>query len=62
MTGRLQPAFGRRRRPEFDLAEFLLAVEGMDVLDAIPERDPARAREPGVAMNSVVVTEEEWVT
>jgi cyclophilin family peptidyl-prolyl cis-trans isomerase len=37
-------------------------VEGMDVLDAIPERDPARAREPGVAMNSVVVTEEEWVT
>jgi cyclophilin family peptidyl-prolyl cis-trans isomerase len=37
-------------------------VEGMDVLDAIPERDPARAREPGVAMSSVVVTEEEWVT
>jgi len=37
-------------------------VEGMDVVEAIPERDPARAREPGVAMNSVVISEEEWVT
>ena len=37
-------------------------VEGMDVVEAIPERDSARSREPGVAMNSVVVTEEEWVT
>ena len=37
-------------------------VEGMDVVEAIPEREPARAREPGVAMNSVVIIEEEWVT
>ena len=37
-------------------------VEGMDVVEAIPERDPARAREPGVTMNSVVISEEEWVT
>jgi cyclophilin family peptidyl-prolyl cis-trans isomerase len=37
-------------------------IEGMDVVEAIPERDPQRAHEPGTAMNSVVVTEEEWVT
>jgi cyclophilin family peptidyl-prolyl cis-trans isomerase len=34
-------------------------IEGMDVVEAIPERDPMQAREPGVAMNSVVITEEE---
>ena len=37
-------------------------IEGMDVVHAIPERDPSRAREPGLAMNSVTVVEEEWVT
>jgi len=37
-------------------------IEGMDVALAIPERDPMRAREPGVSMNSVTVREEEWVT
>jgi cyclophilin family peptidyl-prolyl cis-trans isomerase len=37
-------------------------IEGMDVVDAIPERDPQRAREPGIAMNSVVIREEEWIT
>ena len=37
-------------------------VEGMDVVDAIPERDPMSAREPGIAMNTVTVREEEWVT
>ena len=37
-------------------------IEGMDVVYAIPERDPSRAREPGLAMNSVTVVEEEWVT
>ena len=37
-------------------------IEGMDVVDAIPERDPMRAREPGVAMNTVTIREEEWVT
>ena len=31
-------------------------------VEAIPERDPQRAREPGVAMNSVTIAEEEWVT
>jgi len=30
---------------------------GMDVVLAIPERDPARAREPGVAMTSVKIVE-----
>jgi len=35
-------------------------VEGMDVVMAIPERDPVTAREPGVAMNSVTILEEEW--
>jgi len=37
-------------------------VEGMDVLESIPERDPQRAKEPGVVMNSVTVAEEEWIT
>jgi peptidyl-prolyl cis-trans isomerase B (cyclophilin B) len=37
-------------------------IEGMDVVLAIPERDPARAREPGLAMNSVTIIEEEWIT
>ena len=37
-------------------------VEGMDVLEAIPERDPQRASQPGVVMNSVTVAEEEWIT
>ncbi len=37
-------------------------IAGMDVVEVIPERDPQRAHEPGIAMNSVVVTEEEWVT
>ena len=43
-------------------AVFGRVIEGMDVLEAIPERDPQRAREPGVAMNSVTVREEEWTT
>jgi cyclophilin family peptidyl-prolyl cis-trans isomerase len=34
-------------------------VEGMDVVLAIPERDPGRAREPGVAMTSVTIEERE---
>jgi cyclophilin family peptidyl-prolyl cis-trans isomerase len=37
-------------------------IEGMDVVESIPERDPQRASEPGLAMNAVVVSEEEWVT
>ena len=37
-------------------------IEGMDVVDAIPERDPQRSREPGVVMNSVIINEEEWIT
>ena len=43
-------------------AVFGRVIEGMDVLEAIPERDPARARETGLAMNSVTVREEEWIT
>ncbi len=34
-------------------------VEGMDVVLDIPERDPMKAREPGLAMNSVTIAETE---
>ncbi len=37
-------------------------IDGMDVVLAIPERDPQRAREPGLKMNKVTVDEEEWIT
>jgi len=37
-------------------------IEGMEVVEAIPERDPQRARKPGLAMDSVVIREEEWIT
>jgi cyclophilin family peptidyl-prolyl cis-trans isomerase len=43
-------------------AVFGRVIEGMGVVEAIPERDPMSAREPGVAMNSVTITEEEWIT
>ena len=43
-------------------AVFGRVIEGMAVVEAIPERDPGRAREPGVAMNSVVITEEAQAT
>jgi cyclophilin family peptidyl-prolyl cis-trans isomerase len=36
-------------------------IAGMEVVEAIPERDPMRAREPGVAMNQVTISEEEWI-
>ncbi|MGO8683551.1 MAG: peptidylprolyl isomerase [Thermoleophilia bacterium] len=32
-------------------------IEGMDVVHAIPERDPMRAREPGLRMNTVTIAE-----
>ena len=38
-------------------AVFGRVVEGMDVVYSIPERDPGRAREPGLAMTSVTITE-----
>jgi cyclophilin family peptidyl-prolyl cis-trans isomerase len=38
-------------------AVFGRVVEGMDVVYAIPARDPMRAREPGLAMNSVTIVE-----
>jgi len=34
-------------------------TEGMDVVLAIPERDPTTAREPGLAMNGVTIVEGE---
>jgi cyclophilin family peptidyl-prolyl cis-trans isomerase len=34
-------------------------VQGMDVVLAIPERDPGRASKPGLAMNTVAITEED---
>jgi cyclophilin family peptidyl-prolyl cis-trans isomerase len=34
-------------------------VEGMDVVLDIPERDPMKAREPGLAMNTVTIVEAE---
>ena len=37
-------------------------IEGLDVVESIPERDPMRAGEPGVAMNTVVISEEERAT
>jgi len=40
-------------------AVFGHVVEGMDVVHAIPERDPGTAREPGVAMKRVVIDEVE---
>jgi cyclophilin family peptidyl-prolyl cis-trans isomerase len=43
-------------------AVFGRVIEGMDVLEAIPERDPMRASQPGLAMNAVTVVEEEWIT
>jgi cyclophilin family peptidyl-prolyl cis-trans isomerase len=41
-------------------AVFGRVVDGLDVVMAIPERDPMTAREPGLAMNSVTILEEEW--
>jgi cyclophilin family peptidyl-prolyl cis-trans isomerase len=38
-------------------AVFGRVVEGMDVVYSIPERDPGSAREPGLAMTSVTITE-----
>lgn len=35
-------------------------IDGLDVVLAIPERDPTTGREPGVAITSVTVAEEEW--
>jgi cyclophilin family peptidyl-prolyl cis-trans isomerase len=43
-------------------AVFGRVTEGMDVLEAIPERDPQRASQPGVVMNTFIVAEEEWIT
>jgi cyclophilin family peptidyl-prolyl cis-trans isomerase len=40
-------------------AVFGKVVEGMDVVEAIPERDPMRASEPGTKMNAVVIREED---
>jgi cyclophilin family peptidyl-prolyl cis-trans isomerase len=34
-------------------------VDGMDVVLAIPERDPMRAREPGCTLKSVTIVEED---
>ncbi len=33
-------------------------TKGMDIVNSIPERDPGRARTPGVKINSVVIVEE----
>jgi cyclophilin family peptidyl-prolyl cis-trans isomerase len=40
-------------------AVFGRVVEGLDVVLAIPERDPMRAREPGLELKSVVIVEED---
>ncbi len=39
-------------------AVFGRVIEGMEVVNAIPERDPARARQPGEALISVDIIEE----
>lgn len=41
-------------------AVFGRVVDGMDVVMAIPERDPLTAREPGIVMHTVTIDEEEW--
>jgi cyclophilin family peptidyl-prolyl cis-trans isomerase len=43
-------------------AVFGRVIEGMDVVEHIPERDPMRDRAPGLAMDSLTIREEEWVT
>ena len=40
-------------------AVFGRVVEGMDVVHAIPARDPMLARDPGLKMNTVTITEAE---
>ncbi len=40
-------------------AVFGRVVEGLDTVLAIPERDPMRAREPGLELKSVVIVEED---
>jgi cyclophilin family peptidyl-prolyl cis-trans isomerase len=40
-------------------AVFGRVVEGMEVVEAIPERDPMRSREPGVAILGIAISEEE---
>jgi len=40
-------------------AVFGRVVEGMDVVLAIPERDPMRAREPGCELKRVTISEED---
>ncbi len=39
-------------------AVFGKVIEGMDVVNAIPERDPGRARQPGETLTSVEIIEE----
>lgn len=39
-------------------AVFGKVVEGMDVVNSIPERDPGRARQPGETLTSVEIVEE----
>lgn len=38
-------------------AVFGKVVKGMDIVNAIPERDPMRARQPGESLNSVEIIE-----
>lgn len=40
-------------------AVFGRVVDGMDVVLAIPERDPMRAREPGTTLRAVTISEED---
>ncbi|MFN8598565.1 MAG: peptidylprolyl isomerase [Anaerolineae bacterium] len=40
-------------------AVFGKVIKGMDVVLAIPERDPQRARTPGTKINSIEITESE---
>jgi len=39
-------------------AVFGIVTSGMDVLMSIPPRDPARAREPGVVVQTIIISEE----
>jgi cyclophilin family peptidyl-prolyl cis-trans isomerase len=39
-------------------AVFGKVISGMDVVNAIPERDPGRANTPGLKINTIAITEE----
>ena len=54
--------YGRRRTSTAGTPCSARSSRAWTSSSAIPQRDPMRGREPGIAMNTVTITEEEWVT